>query len=404
MLHSCRFCHTPIQHTFCDLGLSPLSNAYLSAENLEKKEPLYPLHAYVCAHCLLVQLPSLHTPAEIFEEYAYFSSYSNSWLEHAKTFAEKAQRRFNLDKNSLVIEIASNDGYLLQFFKDQNIPILGIEPAKNVAKVALAKGIPTLTEFFGSRLAKTQMQQADLLIGNNVLAHVPNLNDFIQGLKMILKPNGIISLEFPHLLKLMQKNQFDTIYHEHFSYFSLLCLQKIFAHFDLTIFDVEQLSTHGGSLRLFCTHTCQNISSSVERVIEEEKAFGLDNITTYTNFSTQVNTVKNELLAFFERVQKENKTVMAYGAPAKGNTLLNYCGLNSKVLPSTVDQNTYKQGKFLPGTKIPIFPVEQIKKVRPDYLLVLPWNLKNEIVEQTSYIKEWGGKFVIPIPHLEIVH
>ena len=402
----CRFCLQPLEYTFCDLGLSPLSNAYLKETQLQHKEPFYPLHVRVCAHCLLVQLPSLHSPSEIFSEYAYFSSYSSSWLEHCKRYAHEVSTRFNLTDTSQVIELASNDGYLLQYFKEMDIPVLGIEPAHNVAQTALAKGIPTISEFFGRSFAKRLDKQADLLIGNNVLAHVPDLNDFIGGMELILKPKGVLTMEFPHLLKLIEENQFDTIYHEHFSYFSLFTVQQIFAHHHLEIFDVDLLPTHGGSLRVYVKHAhdySKRVLPSVQNVLNEECKQGLDQLSTYLNFRKNAEQVKTDLLNFFNQVRRENKKIAAYGAPAKGNTLLNYCGLSSKSLPFTVDRNTYKQGKFLPGTHIPIFSPAKILETRPDYLLILPWNLKNEIMQESHYIRSWGAKFVIPIPKLEIV-
>ena len=402
----CRFCSEALEHTFCDLGSSPLSNAYLNPSALKQEERFYPLHVRVCAHCLLVQLPTLHTPSEIFSEYAYFSSYSSSWLEHCKSYARNISSRFSLTSASQVIEIASNDGYLLQYFKALDIPVLGIEPAHNVAQTALAKGIPTISQFFGSAFAKTLGRQADLLIGNNVLAHVPDLNDFVAGMTLTLKPRGVITMEFPHLLRLIDENQFDTIYHEHFSYFSLLTVQKIFTRHHLEIFDVDPLSTHGGSLRIYARHAhdySKRIAPSVQQVLDEEKRYNLDQLPTYLSFRKKPDRVKKDLVDFFHQAKKENKKIAAYGAPAKGNTLLNYCGLSSKSLPFTVDQNTYKQGKFLPGVHIPIFAPQKILETRPDYLLILPWNLKHEIMSENRYIRNWGGKFVIPIPTLEVI-
>ncbi len=402
----CRFCSEPLEHTFCDLGSSPLSNAYLNQKQLQQEEHFYPLHVRVCAKCLLVQLPTLHTPSEIFSEYAYFSSYSSSWLEHCKRYARETAERLHLTTTSQVIELASNDGYLLQYFKEMDIPVLGIEPAYNVAQTALAKGIPTISQFFGCSFAKTLDQQADLLIGNNVLAHVPDLNDFVAGMALILKPRGIITMEFPHLLKLIEENQFDTIYHEHFSYFSLFTVQKVFARHHLAIFDVDLLPTHGGSLRIYVKHAhdySKPVLPSVQKVLDEECKHGLDQLPTYLTFRKKAEQVKEDLLTFFNQVYKENKKIAAYGAPAKGNTLLNYCGLSSKSLPFTVDRNAYKQGKFLPGTHIPIFSPAKILEMRPDYLLILPWNLKSEIMQESHYIRSWGAKFVIPIPKLEIV-
>lgn len=359
----------------------------------------------MCAQCLLVQLPTLHTPGEIFSEYAYFSSYSSSWLEHAKGYAERVIEKFALGFSSQVTEIASNDGYLLQFFKEKEIPVLGIEPAKNVADVALAKGIPTIPRFFGRQLAAELEERADLLIGNNVLAHVPDLNDFVGGMKVMLKPRGVITMEFPHVLNLMEEHQFDTIYHEHFSYFSFHTVRTVFIHHSLEIFDVDLLSTHGGSLRIYAQHRETGrlpLSPNVAALLDVEKAKKLDLLATYLSFQQKAEQVKDELLSFLQQAHKEKKRVAAYGAPAKGNTLLNYCGLNAEFLPFTVDRSPYKQGKFLPGTHIPIFAPEKLFEYKPDYLLILPWNLKNEILSQTAAIRSWGGQYVIPIPHLEI--
>jgi C-methyltransferase C-terminal domain/Putative zinc binding domain/Methyltransferase domain len=402
---NCRFCHHILEHTFCDLGSSPLSNAFLTPKQLTQEECFYPLHVRVCSKCFLVQLPTLHTPSEIFSEYAYFSSFSSSWLKHCKTYAQEISKRFFLSPTSQVIEIASNDGYLLQFFKELGIPVLGIEPARNVAQTAIAKGIPTISQFFGQQFALGLDKQADLLIGNNVLAHVPDLNDFVAGMKCLLKERGVITMEFPHVLKLIEENQFDTIYHEHFSYFSLLTVKQVFSHHGLTLFDVEKLDTHGGSLRIYAKHAqdySKPISKNLQMLLEEEESQGLNQIETYLTFRKNASRVKEDLLAFFQQLKKENKKIAAYGAPAKGNTLLNYCGLNSKHLPYTVDRNEYKQGKYLPGTHIPIYSPDKILETKPDYLLILPWNLKQEIMEENQCIRSWGGHFVIPIPRLEI--
>jgi SAM-dependent methyltransferase len=395
LMHKCRFCHTPLVQTFCNLGDSPLSNAYLNEDQFHL-ERFYPLHSYVCSSCFLVQLPQLHSPAEIFSDYAYFSSYSTSWLNHAKNYAHRAKDLFNLNTSSQVIEIASNDGYLLQYFQQLGIPTLGIEPAENVAKKALEKGIPTKISFFGKKTAQT-LPKADLLIGNNVLAHVPDLNDFVAGMKDILKRDGVITMEFPHLMKLIQKNQFDTIYHEHFSYFSFLTVYRIFEHHELTIFDVDQLPTHGGSLRIYAAHQRKR-SKKVDELIKEEKKEGMDRLSTYTSFHEKVVKVREDFLDFLAK----NRHAACYGAPAKGNTLLNFCAIKNGTIPFTVDLNPLKQGKFLPGTHIPIFSPDKIKETEPKFVIILPWNLKKEIMEQLSYIREWGGKFVIPIPKLEI--
>ncbi len=406
---TCRFCQTPLEHSFCDLGMTPLSNSYLTQQQLERGEAFYPLHAYVCSECFLVQVKEYELPQNIFGDYAYFSSYSDSWLKHCKQYAEKMIEDLKLDPSKQVIEIASNDGYLLQFFKERNIPVLGVEPAANVAKVAEEKGIPSLVEFFGSSLAeemKAKNMQADLLIGNNVLAHVPALNDFVKGLKILLRADGIITMEFPHLLQLMQSYQFDTIYHEHFSYFSLLAVEKVFNAQGLKIFDVEELKTHGGSLRIYATHrenAQRQIHPRVLDIKERERGLHFEELGGYAQFALDVQQIKSDLLSFFLDCKKKGKSVVGYGAPAKGNTLLNFCGIRSQFLKFTVDRSPHKQGHFLPGTHIPIYAVEEIAKAKPDYLFILPWNLKEEIMSQMAFIREWGGKFVIPIPELEIL-
>jgi SAM-dependent methyltransferase len=388
--------------------MSPLCESFLSAGQLNHMEPFYPLHVYVCESCYLAQLEEYVTPEEIFNEYAYFSSYADSWLQHAKNYTDLMIERFGMNQASLVVELASNDGYLLQNFVQKNIPVLGIEPAKNVAKVAIEKGVTTLVEFFSAKLAKelaAQGKQADLILGNNVLAQVPALNDFVEGIKILLKPQGVVTIEFPHLVRLMEENQFDTIYHEHFSYFSFISAEKIFAAHCLTLFDVEELPTHGGSLRIYAKHEGDASKPISERVIElrnrEEKA-GLTWMETYSAFSEQVKETKRKLLEFLIKVKNEGKTVSGYGAPGKGNTLLNYCGIGTDFLDYTVDRNPYKHGKFTPGTHIPIYPTEKIKETRPDYLLILPWNFKDEILEQQAYIKEWGGQFIVPIPEVKV--
>lgn len=404
---NCRICGENIKKTFVDLGFTPLSNSYLK-KNMLKNEKAFPLHALICKKCLLVQLEEFESPKKIFSDYAYFSSYSKTWLKHAEEYVKKMKKRFSLNSNDLVMEIASNDGYLLQYFKKYNIPVLGVEPAENVAKIAKKRKIPTITKFFGTNLAKELKKsgkQPDLLLGNNVLAHVPKLNDFVEGLKILLDPKGVITLEFPHILKLIEKNQFDTIYHEHFSYFSLITLMKLFTKHELTIFDVEELKTHGGSLRIYVKHK-KNSSykerNSVKKILEKEKEFGLKKISTYTNFSKNVNSIKKELLNFLYKAKKDNKMVIGYGAPAKGNTLLNFCGITSELIEYTVDINPHKQGLYLPGSHIPIKKPNEIFKTKPDYVLILPWNLKNEIISQMKDIQKWGGKFVIPIPEVKI--
>jgi SAM-dependent methyltransferase len=389
--------------------MSPLSNSYLSAELLQQMEPFYPLHAYVCNACFLVQLPEVESPQNIFSDYAYFSSYSDSWLSHAKKYTDEMIERFKFDSSSQVIEIASNDGYLLQYFKEKSIPVLGIEPAANVAEAACSKGIPTRIQFFGTETAHEILSeglQADLLLGNNVIAHVPDLNDFVAGLKIVLKPNGVITMEFPHVLRLIKGNQFDTIYHEHFSYFSFITIEGVFKRHGLTLFDVEELPTHGGSLRIYGCHSEHEenaISANVLKLKSLETEAGLMSISTYDSFAEQVRKTKRELLDFLISVKREGKNVVGYGAPAKGNTLLNYCGIRQDFLDYTVDRSPHKQGFYLPGTHIPIFTPEKLSETKPDYVLILPWNIKEEIMEQVGYIREWGGKFVVPIPELEIV-
>jgi 2-polyprenyl-3-methyl-5-hydroxy-6-metoxy-1,4-benzoquinol methylase len=390
--------------------MSPLSNGFLKSEQLNKAEKFYPLHAYVCEKCLLVQLEEFESPDHIFaNDYAYFSSYSESWLNHAKQYTDLMINRFQFNQSSRVIEIASNDGYLLQFFQAQSIPVLGIEPATNVAQVAIEKGIDTLVKFFGVETAQElvgQGKKADLLLGNNVLAHVPNINDFVAGMKIVLKLEGIITMEFPHLLRLIEQSQFDTIYHEHFSYLSFVTVEKIFAHHGLTLFDVEELPTHGGSLRIYAKHSENNkikIDQRVEALKEVERQKGLGNLETYLNFSRKVQETKRKLLSFLIQVKIDGKTVVGYGAAAKGNTLLNYCGIRTDFIDYTCDRSPHKQGKFLPGTHIPIYSPDKIAETKPDYVLILPWNLKEEVTQQLSYIREWGGKFVVPIPEVEIL-
>ena len=404
----CRFCGAGLEHTFVDLGMSPLCESILRADQLNQMEPFYPLHVYVCGECFLVQLQEYVSPETIFSDYAYFSSYSDSWLAHAKNYADKMVRLFELNRKSLVVELASNDGYLLQNFLNLSIPALGIEPAANVAQVAVSKGVPTLVRFFGREMASelaADGKLADLLLGNNVLAQVPDLNSFVAGMKILLKPRGVITMEFPHLLRLMQENQFDTIYHEHFSYFSLWTAEKIFAAHGLVLFDVEELSTHGGSLRIYVRHagdTSKPVSSRVEDLRARELAGGVNSLETYATFDEQVKETKRGLLDFLIRARREDKRVAGYGAPGKGNTLLNYCGIRTDFLEYTVDRNPHKHGKFLPGTHIPVYPPERISETHPDYVLILPWNLKEEIMEQNAYVREWNGRFVVPIPEVKV--
>ncbi len=404
----CRFCNTPLHFTMVDLGMSPLCESYLDTDQLNQMEPFYPLHVYVCDQCYLVQLEEYVNPEHIFSEYAYFSSYADSWLKHVKKYTQQMIQRFGLNSNSLIIEVASNDGYLLQYFVEAGIPCLGIEPAANVAKVATERGVPTLVEFFGETSATKLAdagKPADLIAGNNVLAQVPDLNDFIKGLKILLKPEGVITIEFPHLMRLMAENQFDTIYHEHFSYFSLISVEKIFSAHGLVLFDVEELPTHGGSLRIYARHDNDLTKPVSERVVglrERELQAGFDRMSTYANFGEQVKETKRKLLDFLIQARREGKQVVGYGAPGKGNTLLNYCGIRTDFLDYTVDRNPYKQGKFLPGTHIPIFHPDRIMETRPDYILILPWNFKDEIMEQLDFAKEWGAKFVVPIPEVKV--
>lgn len=409
MTHNkCRFCSEILTETFLDLGTSPLANSFLNEEKIKGVEKFYPLHVFVCKKCLLVQLAEFESPEHIFSDYIYFSSYSDTWLKHAENYVDMITKRFGFDSNTQIMEIASNDGYLLQFFKKKNMPVLGIEPAANVARIAEEKGIPTVIKFFGRKTATELIQtekQADLLIGNNVLAHVPDLNDFVAGMKIVLKPKGVITIEFPHILQLMQHKQFDTIYHEHFSYFSLLVLLKVFSFHKLIIFDVDEITTHGGSLRIYVKHMENDDISTSERVnaiIEKERDFGLEKLSTYTNFQNQINDMKKNICEFFNNIKKNNKTIVGYGAPAKGNTLLNFCNIGLDEISYIVDKNPYKQGLYLPGTHIPIRNPEEILKTKPDYLLILPWNLKDEIMLQMTHIRKWEGKFVVLIPEVKI--
>ena len=408
MVETCRFCDHELKQTFCDLGMSPLANSYLTAEQLNCPEVFYPLHAYVCSNCFLVQVAEYETPESIFDEYLYFSSYSQVWLDHAREYVSDAIERFSMTSSDQVIEIASNDGYLLQYFHEAGIPSIGIEPAANVAAVAERKGIPTRVGFFGTDMAQTLVDSgttADLLIGNNVLAHVPNLNDFVEGMATVLAPSGRITMEFPHLLQLVGCSQFDTIYHEHFSYFSLLTVIEVFKSHGLRIFDVEELPTHGGSLRIYACHdgfeSCIT-TPGVAQVCEAERASSLDTLDGYLNFSSQVERVKHDLVQFLIDSRRRGLRTAAYGAPAKGNTLLNYCGIGTDLIDYTVDRSPHKQGRFLPGTHIPVFGADYIRETRPDYVVILPWNLCDEIMNDMSYIRDWGGQFVIPIPDLSV--
>jgi hypothetical protein len=397
-----------LRHTFVDLGMSPLCESYLSAEELNAMEPFYPLHVIVCERCFLVQLQEYVSPDAIFSDYAYFSSYADSWLAHARKYCDQMVARWNLDATHQVMEVASNDGYLLQYFVARGIPSLGIEPAANVAAVAVGKGVPTRVAFFGRETARTLVAeglQADLLAGNNVLAQVPDLDDFVGGMKIVLRATGVITVEFPHLQRLIEGNQFDTIYHEHFSYFSFLTTCRIFEAHGLVVFDVEELPTHGGSLRIYARHAedaTKPVEKSVDRLLAREVALGYDQIARYTTFRQQVEETKRRLLSFLIEAKREGRTIVGYGAPGKGNTLLNYCGIRTDFLDYTVDRSPHKQGKFLPGTHIPIYAPERIQETKPDYVLILPWNFKDEIMTQMGHVRSWGGQFVVPIPEVTV--
>lgn len=403
----CRFCGQGLQRTFVDLGMSPLCETYPSQADFHRGETYYPLHVYVCDRCFLVQLRQYETAEAIFSDYAYFSSYSDSWLKHAERYCDAMIERFHLGADSFAVEVASNDGYLLQYFVRRGIPVLGVEPAANVAKVAVEKGVPTLVRFFGAEAARELAadRRADLVLGNNVLAQVPDLNDFVEGLKILLKPAGVLTLEFPHLLRLIERNEFDTIYHEHFSYFSLFTTVRILEAHGLRVFDVEELATHGGSLRVYAcraedrTHA---LEPSVGRVIADEEKAGLLSPAGYERFAQRVRQTKFALLEFLLAAAREGKTVAGYGAPGKSATLLHYCGIGKDLIQYTVDRSPYKQGRFLPGTHIPIYHPDRIAQTRPDYVVILPWNLKDEIMHQLAFIREWGGRFVVPIPKVEI--
>ena len=404
----CRGCGQPLVTTFCDLGTTPLSNAMVRPERAGDPESYFPLHAWVCDNCLLVQLEQFNAPAEIFSDYTYFSSYSQSWLDHAKRYCAMVMDRFGLGASSFVVELASNDGYLLKNFSNADISCLGIEPAANVAAVARAAGVPTLVEFFGAALAGRLLNEgkaADLIVANNVLAHVPELNDFVAGLKILLKPEGVITVEVPHLLNLIRDTQFDTIYHEHFCYFSLTTLRGIFARHGLRVFDVEELPTHGGSLRIFVCHEngTRAEDARVVELLRKEKEFGLGELALFRGFGEKVRRVKLDLMRFFVEAASAGKRVACYGAAAKGNTLLNYCGIGKDLIDFAVDRSPHKQGLLLPGSRIPVFAPERVAAEKPDYLLILPWNLKDEIIAQMQYIRAWDGRFVIAIPQLEIV-
>jgi 2-polyprenyl-3-methyl-5-hydroxy-6-metoxy-1,4-benzoquinol methylase len=405
---NCRFCGSPLQAVFADLGMSPLANSYLTPEQGNAMEPFYPLRALVCDRCFLVQLEEYESPSHIFSDYAYFSSYSSSWLEHSRRYVEAMIDRFGFDGSSHVVEIASNDGYLLQYFKERGVPVLGVEPAANVAEVAESRGIPTVVAFFGRETAAALARDrgADLLLGNNVLAHVPDLNDFVGGMKTMLEPGGVITMEFPHLMRLIDENQWDTIYHEHFSYLSFTTAARVFAAHGIRLFDVEELPTHGGSLRIFGCHDDDTSKPETERaqeLLEREDAAGYSQLVTYLDYGVRVADDKRRIVRQLMELKDEGKRIVGYGAPAKGNTLLNYCGIGRDFLDYTVDLSPHKQGRLLPGTHIPIRAPEAIREDRPDVVLILPWNLKDEIVEQLSFIREWGGIFAVRTPELTLL-
>jgi len=404
----CRFCGAVLERTFIDLGMSPLCETYPSSADLNHGETYYPLHVYVCEKCWLVQLEEYESAENIFSDYAYFASYSDSWLKHCEKYCNDMAARFGLGKASFVAEVASNDGYLLQYFVRMGIPVLGIEPAANVAKAAIEKGVPSLVRFFGTGLAKelaVEGRCADLVAGNNVLAQVPDLNDFVEGLGILLKPDGVLTLEFPHLLRLIDLNEFDTIYHEHFSYFSLISVIRILERHGLRVFDVDELKSHGGSLRVYaCRATSRKHATGqrVQKVILDEVAAKLDKTEGYRGFARQVKETKLALVEFLLNAARQGKTVAGYGAPGKSATLLHYCGIGKDLIEYTVDRSAYKQGRYLPGTRIPIFHPDHIQETRPDYVVILPWNLKDEIMKQLKFIREWGGQFVVPIPKVAI--
>jgi len=403
---NCRFCKTELSDIFVDLVNSPASNSYLTKAELDVPEVFYPLKIFVCKECKLVQIDEYKKSDDIFDkDYAYFSSYSTSWLSHAKSYVEYMTNKLSLNKDSLVTEIASNDGYLLQYFKEINVPCIGIEPTSSTAKVAKEKGINVIEDFFGSKLAFT-LEKSDLILGNNVLAHVPDINDFVKGLKIALKEKGTVTMEFPHLLNIINENQFDTIYHEHFSYLSFYTVQKIFEAQGLKLYDVEMISTHGGSLRIFATHSENDnidLSNNVQNILDQEKEFGLFDMDIYKGFQEKANKVKYDLIKFLIKAKNENKKVIAYGAAAKGNTLLNYAGIKNDLIEFVVDKSPHKQNKYLPASHIPVINELEIMEYKPDYILILPWNIKDEIIKQLGYVKEWECKFLVAVPTLVII-
>ncbi|MGZ3586391.1 MAG: class I SAM-dependent methyltransferase [Candidatus Limnocylindrales bacterium] len=408
-LPRCRFCATPLQVTFVDLGMSPLCERFLRADQLDEMEPFFPLHVRICSACLLVQLPAYVSREEIFREYAYFSAYSDSWVEHARRYVEAISERLALGPTSQVVELASNDGYLLQHFVARGVPALGIEPALNVAAAARARGVATISEFFGRDLAETLVADghaADLVIGNNVLAQVPDLNDFVTGIAHLLKPGGVATLEFPHVVRLIEEAQFDTIYHEHFSYFSAGTVARIAAAHGLIFFDVEELATHGGSLRVYLARAdgpTREVSERLLALLARERTGGYDRLEGYAGFAPRVEALKRDLLEFLIDARRRGQRVAGYGAPGKGNTLLNYCAVRADLLEFTVDRNPYKHGRFTPGTHIPIHPPERLEQERPDLVLILPWNLRVEIAAQLEGVRAWGGRLFVAIPRLEIL-
>lgn len=403
-MQACRLCAAPLERVWVDLGASPLANHYLRPEELDGPEAFYPLAPKVCGRCFLVQLPEFEAPARIFEDYAYFTSFSGSMLAHAERFADEAATRLGLGSRSQVVEIASNDGYLLQYFAKKGIPVLGVEPAANVAEAAKAKGIPTRVEFFGDASAGRMVAEgirADLLCGNNVFAHVPDLDGFVAGMKRVLAPRGVVTLEFPHLLRMVEDHQFDSIYHEHFSYFSLHTARAALARHGLVVFDVEEVATHGGSLRMWAAHAedaTKVVSDRVGALEKREAAAGLTDLAGYVGFATDVAASKRALLRFLLDARESGKQVVGYGAPAKAATLLNHCGIRSDLVSYLVDRSPHKAGRFLPGVRIPIHPPEMLRETRPDYVLLMPWNLKAELEAQLSHVKEWGGRLVVPVP------
>ena len=404
----CRFCGTSFRHQVVDLGMSPLCESFLSVNRLNEMEPFYPLHVWVCESCFLVQLEEYVGGAEIFSDYAYFSSFSDTWLDHCRRYADQMVGQLGLTSDSEVVEIASNDGYLLQFFMELGIPVLGVEPAANVARVAQKKGIPTEVRFFGREVAQDLANRGhmpNLILGNNVLAQVPDINDFVSGIKGLLAPDGVVTIEFPHLLTTIEGNQFDQVYHEHFSYFSLYSAERIFAAHGLPIYDVEELPTHGGSLRIYAGHaedTSKTATRRLQALRARETEAGVDTLAYYESFESRVRETKRKLLAFLIEAKAAGKRIVGYGAPGKGNTLLNYCGIRTDFVDFTVDRSPHKHGKFLPGTHIPILAPEKLWEARPDYVLILPWNLKDEIMSQLAGISEWGGRFVVPIPEVTV--